>query len=66
MQIYFNGDQKEIENGSTITALLQQFSLQPRHVAVEVNRELIPRGCHANHVLQPDDRLEVVTLVGGG
>ncbi len=66
MQIYFNGDQKEIENDSTVAELLRQFALQPRYVAVEVNRELIPRDCHANHVLQSGDRLEVVTLVGGG
>lgn len=66
MQILFNGEQQEIEAGTTIAGLLQQSNLQPRYVAVEVNRELIPRDRHAQHVIQSGDQLEVVTLVGGG
>jgi sulfur carrier protein len=66
MQILFNGEDREIEHGTTIAGLLEQAELQPRYVAVEVNRELIPRDRHAQHVIQPGDQLEVVTLVGGG
>ena len=36
------------------------------YVAVEVNLELVPRRRHAEHVLRDGDRVEVVTLVGGG
>jgi sulfur carrier protein len=46
--------------------LLQQFKMEPRYVAVEVNLALVPRGQHAQYVLKDGDRLEVVTLVGGG
>jgi sulfur carrier protein len=49
-----------------VTELLQQLELQPRYVAVERNLELIPRGEHGRSVLAPGDRLEIVTLVGGG
>ncbi len=66
MRIFFNGEPHDIEEHATIATLLRRFELQPRYVAVEVNLQLIPRDRHDQHVLQADDRLEVVTLVGGG
>jgi sulfur carrier protein len=66
MQIQFNGQQHDVQTGTTVAQLLELFQMEPRYVAVEVNLELIPRGRHAEHVLQDGDRLEVVTLVGGG
>ncbi len=66
MQVILNGEPRDIPDASTIASLLESLELSPRQVAVEVNLELIPRGRHAEHVLQTDDRLEVVTLVGGG
>ena len=66
MRIYFNGEPHEIEGQATIATLLRRFQLEPRYVAVEVNLQLIPRDRHEQYVVQADDRLEVVTLVGGG
>jgi len=66
VKIFFNGQDREISEGSTIADLLEQLDLSPRQVAVEVNQHLIPRATHHEHVLQDGDRLEVVTLVGGG
>ena len=66
MQIYFNGEAREVAEGTTVSQLLQQLDLQPRYVAVEVNLNLVPRSQHHQYVLSSDDRLEVVTLVGGG
>jgi sulfur carrier protein len=66
VQVFLNGQPRDIPEASTITQLLESLDLSPRQVAVEVNLELVPRGCHAEHVLQVGDRLEVVTLVGGG
>ncbi len=66
VQVILNGEPRDIPDASTIASLLESLELSPRQVAVEVNLELIPRGRHAEHVLQTDDRLEVVTLVGGG
>ena len=47
-------------------ALLEQLGLTGKPVAVEVNLQLVPRQRHAEHVLADNDRLEIVTLVGGG
>ena len=66
MQIFYNGQQREASDNITVANLLEELDLEPRHVAVEVNLEIVPRAQHAAHKLQDGDRLEVVTLVGGG
>jgi sulfur carrier protein len=66
MQIFINGKARDVEPGATVAALLETLGLDPRQLAVERNLELVPRGEHAATQLAPGDRLEVVTLVGGG
>ena len=66
MHIFFNGQLREVAEGTTVAELLKQLELEPRYVAVEVNLDLVPRERHHDFVLHADDRLEVVTLVGGG
>lgn len=53
-------------DGSTVVALLRQLDLADKFVAVEVNRELVPKARHGEHILTEGDRVEIVTLVGGG
>jgi sulfur carrier protein len=66
MQIQLNGQPRDIDEGLTVAGLLEVLKLSGKPVAVEVNRELVPRKRHAGHCLQPADCVEVVTLVGGG
>ncbi len=66
MQIQVNGESREVSPGTTVDALLRQLQLDRRYLAVERNLQLIPRAEHASVVLEPNDQLEVVTLVGGG
>jgi sulfur carrier protein len=66
MDITVNGEVKQVDEGATVAALLQSLGLDARHLAVERNLELVPRAEHARTALAPGDRLEVVTLVGGG
>jgi sulfur carrier protein len=66
MQIELNGQPREIANGTTVAMLLDELELDPRSLAVERNRELVPRGEHAGALLAEGDCIEVVTLVGGG
>ncbi len=66
MQIEFNGQPREIADGTTVAAFVAELQLDPRYLAVERNRELIPRAEHASALLAAGDRVEVVTLVGGG
>ncbi len=66
MRIVFNGETRDIDDGATIAQLLAMMNLIPKHVAVEVNRDVVPRTQHSAHHLQAGDEVEVVTLVGGG
>jgi sulfur carrier protein len=66
ISVLVNGEPKEIAAGTTIAALLEGLRLKPRHVAVERNRNLVPRAEHAACLLETGDQLEIVTLVGGG
>ncbi|MBR59172.1 MAG: thiamine biosynthesis protein ThiS [Myxococcales bacterium] len=66
MNIIYNDLTRELSEGTTVAELIQQLDLEPRFVAVEVNFEVIPREKHAQHVLHDGDKLEIVTLVGGG
>jgi sulfur carrier protein len=66
MTITLNGETREVATGTTVAELLGELDVPAKHVAVEINLELVPRGAHREHVLREHDRLEVVTLVGGG
>ncbi len=66
MEVSVNGKPRTVEPGTTVATLLAALELDPRQLAVERNLELVPRGQHAATKLVPGDRLEVVTLVGGG
>ncbi len=66
VQIQVNGDDQQVPDDFTVAGLLAQLGLQPKYLAVERNLILIPREEHASCTLQEGDRLEIVTLVGGG
>lgn len=66
IEIHVNGKPRSIAAGSTVAALLTSLELDPRTLAVERNLELVPRAQHAATPISAGDRLEVVTLVGGG
>ncbi|QNN70435.1 sulfur carrier protein ThiS [Thermomonas carbonis] len=66
MDIQLNGETRQIAEPATLAALLEDEGLAQRRVAVEVNGEIVPRGRHATHVLQPGDTVEIVHALGGG
>ena len=66
MQVFVNGQPRDLPAGATVAHLLQSLGLDPRQLAVERNLELVPRTHHAATKLATGDRVEVVTLVGGG
>ena len=66
MEITINGEPREVADDMTVAALLEELEMQPRFLAVERNREIVPRKQHADCRLDDGDQLEIVTLVGGG
>lgn len=66
MKLYVNGEPREVAPGITVAGLLAALQTPKTGVAVEVNREIVRRAQHPTHQLSPEDRVEVVTFVGGG
>jgi len=66
MNIYLNGERREVPDHGSLAALLADAGYADRRVAVEINREIVPRSLHAERLLQADDRVEIVHAIGGG
>ena len=66
MQLTVNGEAKTYPEGLTVRGLVEALKLSEGPVAVERNREVVPRALHAETVLADQDVVEIVHLVGGG
>jgi sulfur carrier protein len=66
VQVWVNGETREVPEGITLSALLESLQVGGPGVAVEVNAEVVRRVRHSEHHLQAGDRVEIVTFVGGG
>ncbi|MGB1465840.1 MAG: sulfur carrier protein ThiS [Alcanivorax nanhaiticus] len=65
MKLTVNGDTLTL-TGTTIADLVAQLKLTGRRLAVEVNREIIPKSQHGDFTLNDDDVVEIVHAIGGG
>ena len=66
IRILVNGEPYQIAENSKVADLLSELNLPAARVAIELNREILPRAKWAETVLVSDDRLEIVQFVGGG
>lgn len=66
LTLYVNGESQTCTPETNLPALLRQLGLNPRLVAVEYNGEILHRQFWETTSLQNGDRLEIVTIVGGG
>lgn len=64
--ITVNGSATQVDHPMTIDELIQHVDVPKNYLAVEVNEDVVPRERHGEHVVADGDRVEVVTLVGGG
>ena len=64
--ITVNGEERQFERLGTVAELVAELGLESSQVAVERNREIVPRASHSDTQLEAGDVLEIVTLVGGG
>lgn len=65
MTLTVNGEERDFDGG-TLTRLLEQLGIDPRRVAVERNREIVPKMKYDETHLADGDRIEIVHFVGGG
>ena len=66
IEITLNGEPNTLAQALSIEQLIEHIGLDPRKIAVEVNREVVPKARHGERRLQAGDAVEIVTLVGGG
>lgn len=66
INIQVNGETQACEAATPLPELLAQLQLNPRLIAVEYNGEILHRQYWDNTNMQSGDRLEIVTIVGGG
>lgn len=66
MNIHINGESRQIQQATTVSALLEELGLAEKRVAVEHNGELVPRSRHADQAIEDGDQIEIVQAIGGG
>ena len=66
MDIIVNGEKTTCDDGILLTDFVKQNGYDISHIAIEVNEEIIPKADYGQCKLGPQDKLEVVTFVGGG
>ena len=70
MNLHINGEARSFPDspplGFTLAALIESLNMKPDRVAVELNRDIVPRDRWPETPLKEGDRLEIVHFVGGG
>ena len=66
MKLKINGEQREVVDGLSLTALLESLQIRPGRVVVERNRDIVRRDSFGRTMLAEGDVLEIVHFVGGG
>lgn len=66
MKIVLNGREEDVASDATLADLVASSGLAGKRVAIEVNREIVPRSDYAARPLAAGDRVEVVHAIGGG
>ena len=66
MNLYINGDKRSFDPAMTLASLVEALGMRSDRVAVELNRDIVPRDRWPDTLLRDGDRLEIVQFVGGG
>jgi len=71
MKVHINGEERNFPDQATpapftLAALIESLAMKPDRVAVELNRDIVPRDRWPDTMLKDGDRLEIVHFVGGG
>lgn len=64
--IKINGECKSVPQNTSILKLLELFNLNKERVVIELNRNILLKSHFKNTILKGDDKVEIVTFVGGG
>jgi len=66
MNIIVNGESQSLESDASLEQLLVMLGLDGKRIAVEVNRDIVPRSDYESFKLSDNDTIEIVNAIGGG
>jgi len=66
MELIINGNAEQLPEGINAAQLIEQLGLSNERLAMEVNREIVPRSSFETHIFSPGDQIEIVRAIGGG
>jgi sulfur carrier protein len=66
MQIQLNGENFVLEEDMNINDFLKKLTIDKNKVAIELNKNVVPKNSYSNTVITNKDVIEVVTFIGGG
>ncbi len=66
IEIILNGETHEVASQTTVSDLLESLGMAGKRLAIEYNREILPKSQHAETLLKAQDRVEIVHAIGGG
>ena len=66
MTVAINGERREIPDGLTVAAMIERLGMPLDRVALERNRDILPRTQWKSTLVQSNDSFEIVHFVGGG
>ena len=66
MRVLLNGETRDFHDGVTVHDLVTELGLTARRIAVEVNRDILPRESYGHRRLCDGDVVEIVHFIGGG
>jgi sulfur carrier protein len=66
MNITVNGESRSLQPGTSLAELVEKLGLEGKRIAVEVNRDIVPRSEYRDFRLSDNDKIEIVNAIGGG
>jgi thiamine biosynthesis protein ThiS len=66
ISVQINGEMRRVEIGQSVYALLAELGINQKKVAVERNREIVPKSLFENTIVEEGDQYEIVHFIGGG
>ena len=66
MEITLNGASRTIPEQTSASDLIQSLGLADKRLALEINREIVPRSSFEQHMIRHGDTVEIVHAIGGG
>ena len=66
IKIFINGDLKKFPTETNIVSVLESLNISSKHIAIEINENLVFRSDWQETNLKDGDKVEIVKAIGGG